>query len=619
MTIDDTNRKQTITLGSPDSNHVFDVGFAIENTADISVYDPSNHLMRENVHYTVTLNGLPAATPNVVRVTWIGTAAAGDYTFFRTSSVLQPKQLSSGFSTGDIEEVFDRATLGLQNALQTVNNIYNTNGSRIQVLGNPENASDASTLEYAQSEFSKGGFLPSPVTGIDEAKALYAYSTTSVIWKDPFDVPYPSVTSKILQVNGSGDPAWVNPVEYAPPFPLEPSYLSVDDSVETSWRVARQLPAYENGNNGDSVVAQEGESYAWHPIRWLDAVPQQEKYIWNSTGTGANGAISLVTSTSYSATKGSYIREDQATTNFGTAAGVHLKGKPNYARYPVFEWDLSALTASDYTMDTIISVNLRLKFFAGSGTNRNCIIKRMPYSFVENEITWEQPSDATEWGWVNGGVNDLDHELPVPTISIGGDTDTSDYVRVDVTQLFLDAIYRRSGILRIMFYDYDSAKGDIFGQFWSNTGVDANIIKLEVTNASARRAYWQEWNYSQHRDLSLAFNGDFQYQDPTGSNNLDIHQPHCGLYTHLEAGLPNVKPDVFQWVSGATSAQLYAFVTQPSSASSGGTPYAFTVVTNYNDDNPEKVRCFYDGSGNTGQIGIVGASARVSAIWMANE
>ena len=109
MTIDKTTRKATLTLTYPiSSEHVFDVPLAIENTSDLSVYHPDGRLMRENKHYTVSENGLPAHTDNDVKVTWVGTPTEGTYTFYRTSGMTQPVDLNAGFITGDIEEIFDK-------------------------------------------------------------------------------------------------------------------------------------------------------------------------------------------------------------------------------------------------------------------------------------------------------------------------------------------------------------------------------------------------------------------------------------------------------------------------------------------------------------------------------
>lgn len=534
MTIDKTSRKETLT-GDGTSNQVFDVPFAVESTSEVSVYDPSGNLMREDVHYTVSDHGLPAAADNDVTVTWVGTSPTGTITFYRTSTMLQAKDLSAGYKTSEIETLFDRATLSYQNALKTTSNIFDTEGGKIQVMGEPIEDSDASTLGYAQSVFSAGGYIPTPVNGVDNVKAVYAYSTSSVIWKDPFDVPYPAAVSKVLQVDGTGNPTWQDPVEYAPPFPSSHQYLSLDGSLDTLWRAPRQLPLYANGNVGDSVVAQQGGTIAWHPVRWLDTPATLHKYLWNSTGTDTDGAIYTESTATYEATKGTYLDENDTNANYGAHGYVLIKSVANYNSYPIFEWDLSALTASDYTMDTIISVNLRLRFVSGSGSARTMVIKRMPDTFVQGTgqaansynddgATWEKPNapGGNDWGWIDGGTNDLDHELPVSTFVIGAGISTSAYTYVDVTQLFLDALHRRSGILRIMMYDTTVSASSVWSKFHSNSA-SVHKIRLEVTNATRRRGYWQPWNYHLERERNYP---SVHFDEQIAMANYQEMQPH---------------------------------------------------------------------------------------------
>ena len=536
MAIDKTSRIETLT-GNGSSNQVFDVPFAAEDTGDVTVYNPSGNIMREGIDYTVTLNGLPASTANTVRVTWIGTSPSGTVSFYRNSDRLQPVDLLSGYATGEIEKVFDKATLAYQNTMRTTNNVFDAQDGRLQELPEPTQDSDIATVRYAQEQYSKKGYICPPVLRVDTPKCLYAYSTSSVGWKDPFDVPYPAAHNKILKVDGGGDPAWVAPVDYAPTFPTdEEKYLSLDSGLDTVWRTVNQLPLYENGNAGDACVYQLGDTVAWYPIRFLPVAYNQHKYLWNSTGTGADGAVGLVANTTYAAAKGALLDEGDTDANYGGEATLVIQSHTGDHYNPIFEWDLSALTAADYTMDTIVSVRLRLRFTAGSGSARSVIIKRMPDTFVQGTgasgnsfnddgATWEQPGiGSTDWVWTDGGIADLDHELPVPSFTIGSGVETGDYTYVDMTQLFLDALHRRSGILRIMIYDPDTTGSAVTGTIHSNSGATHQIL-LEVKNANARTGYWQPCNYKHVDDRSPWSDNHFDMQlEP---DTLNLHQPHC--------------------------------------------------------------------------------------------
>lgn len=618
MTIDKTSRRATLTVSSPSANYAFDVPIAVEYTSDIDVYDPSGNLMREDIHYEVLEYGLPAHTDNDVKVRWLdfgGTqVVAGVYTFYRTSGVTQLKNLAKGYSTGEIEAVFDRVTLIYQNALKATNNIFDTEGGKITSVVDPVEDSDACSLVYAQSEFTSSGYLPSPIVNIDEGKALFAYSTDSMVWNRLHDIPYPSVTSKILQVDGTGTPAWVNPVEYAPVFPTKPQYMTVDSSVETTWGSFRQLPLYANSNAGDTVVAQEGGTYAWHPIRWLDQTSHGPgKFLWNSTGTGDDGVVTTSVQTNYSATKVTYIYEDAATTNYGTEANALVKSKTGENRHVMFEWDLTALNESLYTMDTIVSVQLRMRFTAAAGTQKPFIFKRLPDTFVEDEATWEQLSDANDWFWTDGGINDLDHELPVPYVSVGSGMELSDYTRVDFTQLLLDALHRRDGVLRVMLYDPSPGSSEVSGTFHSNSS-SAYKIRLEVDLGSARTAYWQPYNHHHRRDLDT--HDSFVFQGGEG-NGADVQQPHCFMYCGQALSGQGFNPHFP--TPGRACGQVYAVSTELGSTLwDAGTVYMQPAVST-TPTSDTSLGAFYDWTGGSLGNAATDGTTRISLLWFENE
>ena len=291
MAINKTSRKESIVLGSPGTNHVFTVPFEAENTSEVTVYDKDGNLAIEGTNYNITNNTIPGVSSNTITVTWVGSTPAGTYTFYRTSPRTQTLDLVSGFRNGDIESVFDRLTLAAQNALKTSNDAFGASSERLQVLGEPIDDTDASTVRYAQEAYSQSGNLCPGVSGTDGGKALYSQSVSSFIWKDPFAVPTTIANTKILQVNGVGVPAWVDPVEYAPTYPTtEPMYLSVSSEAQ-AWRSVNQLPSLAKGSVGDTLVYQEGNTVAWETIRWLEYVPTTHKHLWNSTGTGASGGV----------------------------------------------------------------------------------------------------------------------------------------------------------------------------------------------------------------------------------------------------------------------------------------------------------------------------------------
>ena len=518
MTIDKTSRKEAL-MGNGSSGQVFTVPFSIENKSDLVVYDPSGNIQRDVLNYNITGHGLAATTTNTTTVTWVGTSPVGSLTFHRTSDRSQPLSVASGFSSGDIEAAFDRITLAGQNAIRQVNSVYDLSSEGLLELGTPTDDSDAATVGYAQDVYSKKGYICPGVLKVDTGKALYSSSTSTVRWGDPFDVPYPSANTKILQVNGLGAPTWVDPVNYAPTYPTdEPKYLSIL-SESTTWRTVKQVPSLAKGNYNDTLVYQYGDTYAWEPIRWLEPAPSANKYIYNSTGTGVGGAVGPTTTTLYASAKCTSIWEEDTDSNHGGETKNFVRGKTGEARIALLEWDLSGLTAADYSIDTLVSVYLRIWFTTGSSTSaRTFVIKRLKNAFVDGTgtsgnsynddgATWEKPTAPSggDWLWNSGNFDpakELDHELPVPTFDVGSGMTTGDYTYIDIKHLFLDALKNRDGILRIAMYDPAPTSSVRYAKFFSNSG-NANDVKLEVANAAARTTGWQGWNYQHLSDVEF--------------------------------------------------------------------------------------------------------------------
>jgi hypothetical protein len=528
MAIDKTSRKETVVQVGSGTDVAFAVPFEIENTTDLAVYDASGALAREGIDYAVTNYGLPAVTANAITVTWIGTTDAGTYTFYRNFPTTQTAGLSTeGTKNGLVEVGFDRLSLAVQNSTLVSDNVVSTDGDGITLVGEPAEDTDASTVRYAQEVYSQTGDICPPVRNTDNDKALYAQSTTSFIWKDPFDVPYPTANTKVLQVSGLGVPAWVDPVEYAPVFPTdEPKYLGVT-SEASAWTTVSQLPALSKGTVGDTLTYQEGGHVAWEFIRWLPLPPNQHKFLYNSTGTGVDGAVSSTTLVSFAADKVVELKEASPDENRGADSKPRLRNETGDRRIPMMEFDCSSLVASDFSYDNIVSCNLKIYFTVVSGsTNDTHVIRRVKNTFTEGTgaagnsynddgATWEKPTapgGTPDWNWGGGDFDplaELDYEQPATSflLGVGTGTDTvagqSNYF--DVTALLLDALQNRSGILRLCIYAPDTDSNVTSSRFWSNTG-NANDVKLEITTATDRTTYWQKWNYMQHSpDMSAGY------------------------------------------------------------------------------------------------------------------
>ena len=536
MAINVTNRKATFT-GNTRADQSFTVALECENTTDVEAYAADGTRYRNGVDFTVTNNTIPGVSSNTITLTFPTAIGAQVVTVYRTSDRTQTINIQKEFTNDLLENALDRITLAAQNSLSVSGNVWDLNAAKIMNVAEPTEDTDASTLNYLQSTYSKKGYIPPAVTTVDAGlsgtgKVLYAESTTSVTWRDAFDVPFPGSASKVLQVNSQGVPTWVSPPDYAPAYPTdEPKYLSVGSSAK-AWRTVKQMPTLAKGDVGDTLQYQYDDKWAWKTIRWLDDVPGNNKYLHNVTGTGTDGAISSITTTTYSASKATYIQENDTDLNAGGETRLYATGKTSQNRIPLLEFDLSSLSAASYTDDTLVSVLLRVYPALQSSANRDFVIKRVKNSFTQGTgasgnsynhdgASWANPNGnagSPDWNWGGGTFDpekELDHELPVYTMAVGGGSGgmtTGQYNDFDIKDLFLDALNKRSGILRIAIYDPNASGASRYMRFWSNTGTSEDL-KLQVKNATARKAYWQPWNYSHVRS---PFVGE---SDPTGSSS----------------------------------------------------------------------------------------------------
>jgi len=139
----------------------------------------------------------------------------------------------------------------------------------------------------------------------------------------------------------------------------------------------------------------------------------------------------------------------------------------------IFAFDVSALTPSLLTQ-----VNFKLNYKgAGKGAGaRQCYVYRLARDFVENQATWLVSATGTDWTAADGGASDSATTEPYATFDVGFRTD--DDVSVDITELVVDAINRRSGTLYLWVGIplSDTATSRASGQYHS----------LEATSAGDR-------------------------------------------------------------------------------------------------------------------------------------
>ena len=191
----------------------------------------------------------------------------------------------------------------------------------------------------------------------------------------------------------------------------------------------------------------------------------------------------MAVTTTINPTSDNWLNEGSATTNYGSASTFQagVSGGTMYKKHAVLEFDVSSLT----NPADITSANLTLvATSSGGGGSNNMTLQRLTQSFGETTSNWNTYDGSNSWTTV-GAFDDVVAGEPTYTISVGA---TSDVV-VDVRELVIDAINRRSGILRIVIYFDGTPSNGGFTRFGArNHGTASNHPKVEVV--TARRAVW---------------------------------------------------------------------------------------------------------------------------------
>jgi len=309
----------------------------------------------------------------------------------------------------------------------------------------------------------------------------------------------------------------------------------------------------------------------------------------------------------------------------------------------LLEFDLSSLDAEDYTNDTLESVQLRMYITSHSSANRDFVIKRVKNTFTQgtgaagnsyndNGATWLKPTapdGSPDWNWGDGTFDpdkELDHELPVYAFAVGGasgGTTLSAYNYVDIKDLFIDALENRSGILRIAMYDPNPTTSSKYFGFHSNTG-NTQDVKVQVVNATKRKAYWQPWNYSHHR---MPFAGSGAGNDPD-EVNFRLGGPGGQRWStnpHLFAEAPYVSSTKIKGghtVAGKMFPCSYSYANHAHLLSQISTVHPVACihenkVKHYLDITSQETQVSGGADGNVAQPAA--QNLRTSIIWLADE
>ena len=191
----------------------------------------------------------------------------------------------------------------------------------------------------------------------------------------------------------------------------------------------------------------------------------------------------MATTTTITASSDNWLNSANVTTNYGSATNFTTGITGAVAtRNTVLEFDVSSLTnVADITSATM---TLTAYGSGGGGGTNNMTLQRLTQSFGETTSNWNT-YDGTN-GWTTAGAfDDVVSGETTYTVEVGTTTD----IVVDIKELVIDAVNRRSGTLRIIIYYDGTPSSGGFTRFRSrNYATSADRPTLEVVTAD--RIVW---------------------------------------------------------------------------------------------------------------------------------
>jgi len=191
----------------------------------------------------------------------------------------------------------------------------------------------------------------------------------------------------------------------------------------------------------------------------------------------------MATTTTVNPTSDNWLNSGSVTTNYGSASTFQagISGGSLLKKHAILEFDVSAITKpSDITSSNLTLVATS----SGGGGTNDLTLQRLTQSFGETTSNWNTYDGSNAWTTA-GASGDVVAGEPTYTVSVGTTTD----IVVDIKELVIDAINRRSGILRIVIYFDGTPSNGGFTRFGArNHGTASNHPKVEIV--TARRAVW---------------------------------------------------------------------------------------------------------------------------------
>ena len=192
----------------------------------------------------------------------------------------------------------------------------------------------------------------------------------------------------------------------------------------------------------------------------------------------------MATTTTINPTSDSFLQENQADTAKGTQTVLRVgQFGSTYRRHGVFQFDVSAFTSPTDIVEANFTLTESTTF--GSST-RTMKLTRLNQAYTEDEVTWNSAATGTVWTGGAGAEDNGEYTQPTYSITVGNSIGNQ---TVDIKELVIDAINKRSGVLRmVLAFALDDTDTSTVGSsvFWSRTGTTPPTLAITV----AERKVW---------------------------------------------------------------------------------------------------------------------------------
>jgi hypothetical protein len=196
----------------------------------------------------------------------------------------------------------------------------------------------------------------------------------------------------------------------------------------------------------------------------------------------------LSSTTTITASKDTYLNERRNTQNEGSATTISIGAAYQFGTWykysAVISFDVSGITDPS----TITKAILTLEYVSSTGsTTQTVTVARLNQDFVEAEATWDDSASSVAWTGGGGAFGNAETTQPTYTFSVGSGVSAN--VTIDIKDLVIDAITRRSGTLLLVAAIAGTPTGSAQG--FTKFATKENVTKsLSVIVTQAARIVW---------------------------------------------------------------------------------------------------------------------------------